>query len=151
MKNKKAFTLIELLVVIAIIGLLATLSVLALNNARAKSRDAKRVADIKQMQTALELYFNDKQSYPADGDITAGGSITSTSTTGTSTYMQVIPNSPTPNVSGINGCGGDSYTYAMQDSGASYTLEFCLEGNVGAIPGRTLHTATNATLYTPAP
>ncbi|MEI7620081.1 MAG: type II secretion system protein [Candidatus Falkowbacteria bacterium] len=151
MKNKKqAFTLIELLVVIAIIGLLATLSVLALNNARAKSRDAKRVADVKQIQTALELYFNDKQLYP--DTLSVPGSITSTSTTGTSTYMQVIPTSPTPNVSGVTGCGGTNYTYSIGSSGgASYTLQYCLEGNVGAIPGRVLHTATNATLYTPAP
>jgi prepilin-type N-terminal cleavage/methylation domain-containing protein len=145
MKNKKAFTLIELLVVIAIIGLLATLSVLALNNARAKSRDAKRVADIKQMQTALELYFNDKQSYPTSSEMTT--SIFSTSTNGTSTYMQVIPTSPTPNVSGVTGCGGTPYTYTQQSSGASYTLNYCLEGNVGAITGGALHTATNATLY----
>jgi prepilin-type N-terminal cleavage/methylation domain-containing protein len=147
MKNKKAFTLIELLVVIAIIGLLATLSVLALNNARAKSRDAKRVADIKQIQTALELYFNDKQAYPSS--LTAGGSVSSTSTTGTSTYMQVVPSSPTPNVTGVTGCGGTSYTYAVDTPGSTYTLMYCLEGNVGSIPGRTPHTATNATLYTP--
>ncbi len=147
MKNKKAFTLIELLVVIAIIGLLATLSVLALNNARAKSRDAKRVADIKQIQTALELYFNDKQSYPDTGLVVPGESISSTSTTGTSTYMQVIPSSPTPNVpTSVTGCGGARYTYALQDEG-SYTLQYCLEGNVGAITGRELHTATNAALY----
>jgi prepilin-type N-terminal cleavage/methylation domain-containing protein len=65
--NKKqffAFTLIELLVVIAIIGILATVSVIALNNARAKSRDTKRVADIKQLTTALALYYNDKKEYP---------------------------------------------------------------------------------------
>ncbi len=55
--NKKGFTLIELLVVIAIIGLLATLAVVALGNARQKSRDAKRVSDIKQFQTALELRY----------------------------------------------------------------------------------------------
>lgn len=147
MKNKKAFTLIELLVVIAIIGLLATLSVLALNNARAKSRDAKRVADIKQIQTALELYFNDKQSYPTSSELTASNSISSTSTNGTSTYMQVIPTSPTPNVSGVTGCGGAAYTYTQRDGGASYTLNYCLEGNVGAITARELKTATNATLY----
>ena len=62
--KKKGFTLIELLVVIAIIGLLSTLAVVALNSARAKARDAKRVGDVKQMQTALELYYNDNQSYP---------------------------------------------------------------------------------------
>ncbi|MEY4744976.1 MAG: hypothetical protein RL272_921, partial [Candidatus Parcubacteria bacterium] len=48
--NNKGFTLIELLVVIAIIGLLSTLAVVALNSARQKSRDSKRVADIKQIQ-----------------------------------------------------------------------------------------------------
>jgi len=66
----KGFTLIELLVVIAIIGLLSTLAVVALNSARQKARDAKRVADIKQVQTALELFYNDNSGYPwtPDGD-----------------------------------------------------------------------------------
>lgn len=62
--NNKGFTLIELLVVIAIIGLLSTLAVVSLNNARAKARDSKRVADVKQMQTALELFFNECDGYP---------------------------------------------------------------------------------------
>ena len=35
-----------------------------LMNARRRSRDAKRVSDIKQIQTALELYFNDNEKYP---------------------------------------------------------------------------------------
>lgn len=65
--KRKGFTLIELLVVIAIIGLLSTLAVVALNSARQKARDAKRVADVKQIQTALELFFNDKQGYPNQG------------------------------------------------------------------------------------
>jgi len=63
-QSKKAFTLVELLVVIAIIGILATLSVIALNTARAKARDAKRVADVKQVTTALEMFFNDNGRYP---------------------------------------------------------------------------------------
>ncbi len=62
--NKKGFTLIELLVVIAIIALLSTLAVVALGSARKKANDAKRVSDIKQVQTALELFYTDKNSYP---------------------------------------------------------------------------------------
>lgn len=62
---KKGFTLIELLVVIAIIGILASIVLASLNSARIKSRDARRVADIKQIQLALELYFDANGSYPA--------------------------------------------------------------------------------------
>ena len=57
---KKGFTLIELLVVIAIIGMLSSVVLASLNSARAKGRDAKRLADLRAIATALELYYNDK-------------------------------------------------------------------------------------------
>ncbi|MBU1131363.1 type II secretion system GspH family protein [Patescibacteria group bacterium] len=49
------FTLIELLVVIAIIGLLSSLAMVNLNSARAKARDARRLSDVKQLSTILEM------------------------------------------------------------------------------------------------
>ncbi len=64
-KNKKGFTLIELLIVIAIIGVLSSIVLTNLNNARAKSRDAKRKVDMTSIQTALEAYHNDFGAYPA--------------------------------------------------------------------------------------
>lgn len=53
--HPRGFTLIELLVVIAIIGLLSTMAVIQLNDARAKARDAKRISDVKQLATILEM------------------------------------------------------------------------------------------------
>lgn len=64
LKNKRGFTLIELLVIISIIGLISSFALISLDSARKKSRDAKQIADLKQMQTALELYFDDKGYYP---------------------------------------------------------------------------------------
>ena len=64
-KNRKGFTLIELLVVIAIIGLLSTLAIVSLNTARQKSRDTKRMADIRTLQSAIELCINEAGSPPA--------------------------------------------------------------------------------------
>ena len=126
----QAFTLIELLVVIAIIGLLATLATVALNNARAKSRDAKRVADVKQIQTALELFFNDKGRYPLTAEFNTG-SLFSTSTNGTTTYMVAIPSAPTP-ADGACSTSNNQYVYSGVD-GSSYALNYCLGNKTGSL------------------
>jgi prepilin-type N-terminal cleavage/methylation domain-containing protein len=63
--KQKGFTLIELLVVIAIIGILSSVVLASLSTARAKSRDAKRVAEVGQISKALELYYDANQTYPS--------------------------------------------------------------------------------------
>ncbi len=62
--NFTGFTLVELLVVISIIGFLATFAVYALNIARIKARDTKRVYNAKQIQKALQLYYDENNAYP---------------------------------------------------------------------------------------
>lgn len=136
MRKQKGFTLIELLVVIAIIGLLSTLAVVALNNARMKSRDAKRVSDIKQIQTALELYYNDANAYPA--------SIASPIASGGVTYMASVPTNPTPTADG--NCGSTAYTYTAGTANTTYTLVYCLGGTTGGVAAGT-HTATPGSIY----
>lgn len=89
--KQKGFTLIELLVVISIIGLLASVVLASLNSARVKARDTRRKADIRQLQTALEMYYNDNGDYPADA---ANGSISALITALQPTYMSKVPNDP---------------------------------------------------------
>ncbi|HUO50136.1 MAG TPA: prepilin-type N-terminal cleavage/methylation domain-containing protein [Candidatus Paceibacterota bacterium] len=82
---RKGFTLIELLVVIAIIGLLASIILASLDSARKKGRDARRIADMKQLQLALELYFDASSTYPT------GSTAITVPTAGTSPSAQDIP------------------------------------------------------------
>ncbi len=66
-KYKKGFTLIELLVVIAVIGLLSSIVLANLGNARLKAQDAKVVTELRQIQISLELYYNTYGAYPNPG------------------------------------------------------------------------------------
>lgn len=91
-KRNKGFTLIELLVVIAIIGILASIVLASLNSARQKSRDARRIADVKQIQLALELYFDGNSGKYPGGD-EAGTGAGSYATLAPS-YIATLPSDP---------------------------------------------------------
>jgi general secretion pathway protein G len=85
-KGGRGFTLIELLVVIAIIGILSTIVLASLSTARLKSRDARRISDIKQLQLALAVFYDSNAGYPSALSCLAP------------TYISSVPTDPSTNV-----------------------------------------------------
>ena len=147
-KNKAGFTLIELLVVIAIIGLLASVVLLALNGARAKSRDAKRLADVRQIASALEIYFNDNNSYPTG----AAGALASTGIGQPNivpNYIGLMPSAPLPadgSCASTATLGANNYYWVANNGTATtnvFTLTFCLGAATGGY-GAGTHSLTPA-------
>lgn len=63
-RKTRGFTLIELLVVIAIIGILSSAVLTSLGVARKKARDARRVSDMRQIYTALNMWYDDHGCIP---------------------------------------------------------------------------------------
>lgn len=118
MHSRKGFTLIELLVVIAIIGMLASAVSASLADAQREARDKRRVADLKSLQTALELYYVDNQSFPRESEGANGNISTNTTLQNLlDPYMQGFPIDPAgiDNTTfyyyydGNHTCGGRNY------------------------------------------
>ena len=120
----KGFTLIELLVVIAIIGLLAGVITLRAANARSKSRDAKRKADINQLRKSLDLYFDDFSTYPVptSGVDTEVELIDSLIVSSMTPYMAQLPRDPSCPGSGV--CTGtpQDYKYIVSTDQQNYAV-----------------------------
>ena len=56
--TQRGFTIIEVLVTITIIGILASMTIVVLNSAKGKARDARRKHDLNEIATALVLYHS---------------------------------------------------------------------------------------------
>ncbi len=100
-----------------------------LQSFRIKARDSKRLADLKQVQTALELYYTDNNHYPSGTNLILGknpNAVCLSSRSGFSSrgclapYMTNVPSDPS------NGF----YVYNLE--GVSYTLDAVLEGEIKA-------------------
>jgi len=65
LERNDGFSLIELLVVVTIIGIIISVAVPQLSTASKAPADATAKSDLKNVMTALELYFLRAGTYPA--------------------------------------------------------------------------------------
>ncbi len=122
----KGFTLVELLIVMTLISSLAALVLVNFRSAQMRGRDAVRKSDLRNIQTALRLYYNDIGGYPlGSGTITGcGGATPGACTWGTAwirnntTYMNILPADP---------LSTQTYIYTGVAGNEDYTLRACLE------------------------
>ncbi len=120
--NQKGFTLIEILIVVAIIAILASVVLVGLGPTQQKGRDARRLSDLREVQNALELYYNQNGQYPTvSGTGSAAWSALSSAITSANIGItQPLPNDPS---------AGATYYYSPEGTNNSgYVLGACLEG-----------------------
>ena len=124
-----------MLVVIAIIGLISSVVLVSMQGARAKARDARRMQDLSQIRTALELYYNENEYYPkiprwatSEPTVYDGGAGWATLQSALSKFMPKIPGDPNP--AGSGGPWTDNnfhYAYGASSNGQIYDLVAQLE------------------------
>lgn len=124
---KRGFTLIEIAIVVALIGILSTFIGVNVFSSLSKGKDARRKANLSQLQRALELYQEDQDppSYPDSGTFTAALCdqcwSQSPGCTG-NLYLRKVPCDPKDNQT--------PYIYTRDASDTLlYTLVACLENS----------------------
>lgn len=130
--KKKTIDFIEVSIIILIIIGLSVVSLYALESSRARAKDARRVAEVRLIQSALALYRHDAGNFPQKEDFISGEPLVYSDTI----YLDIIPFPPTSKGFCLN---ASEYTYNTQIASnglTSYTLEYCLESETAGIsPG----------------
>jgi len=126
-RRSSGFTLVELLIVIVIIGVLATLGVAGVNIARSKARDAKRTADIAQLQRAISLYATTVGKYPTSPTVACiTGEDAVAEELKAKGAMTIVPGDPIAKSTLPAGTGAHCYVY-QSAVGATYELRYYQE------------------------
>jgi prepilin-type N-terminal cleavage/methylation domain-containing protein len=141
---ERGFTLIELLVVIAIIGLLSSIVLASLSSARVKSRDARRLEDLKQMANTIQLLDKD----PADDFTKLSGTwnknlfydVKSLSSPDFKNYVDPVGTTPCSNGS-TGTCQYSIHRGDLSKAPTPQAYEICayLEGGSGSLAAGPIH------------
>ena len=139
-------TLLEILIVVAIVGIVGILAVFAVNAARSKERDATRIANVRQVQSALEDYFNENNSYPAGEALPLGDSAVSAClgvsgfagdcSADKSIIIRTVPRMFEDGLNGIVTCGNpkrNAFCYTSIGNRDAYGIQFELENALPAV------------------
>ncbi len=127
---KNGFTLIEILIVVAIISTLSSIILVGLGPAQKIGRDARRIADLREVQTGLEVYFTKCDYYPGGVEPSALGCGPFTPVSGwadlvnsllsSNLGIKQVPNDPRESL-------GKTYFYGASSNGSGYVLGATLE------------------------
>ncbi len=123
-QSNQGFTLIELLVVISIIALLSSVLLYAMNSARVKARNSKRVSDVNQIAKGLELFYSTCGTYPALPPITFGIRLDQTKGLFTGTVASCNAGDATYGSNGISPNGGIGTTHAAASNETLFISSF---------------------------
>lgn len=126
MAKQRGFTILELLIVSFIIALLAALTLTYLADSRQRSRDGKRLQETREIRSALELFYTNKNHYPRPDEPSEEEVVVIDRTDYVSEdltaedYFSVMPIDPLQRDRYV-------YTYTTNEAGSRFTLRFCLE------------------------
>ena len=121
LKNK-GFTIIELLVVLAVIAILSSIVMMSTDAAKQKSRDTRRVSNVREIAKALVLYADNNSIFPISAtEITITGEDAMSVALEGDGLISEVPTDPTHPT--------NPYTYQTDASGTTFTISFCLETN----------------------
>ncbi len=126
--NKKSFTsgftLIELLVVITIIAVLSSIGFASFRGTQSKARDSQRKQDLRQLSSALEIYFQKNNAYINPAGVGAGD-CTNDMANFYSVIAPFMANQKVPK----DPLTGNPYCYMPLNNGQSFRLFAILENS----------------------
>jgi len=108
-RKEKGFTLVELMIVIIILAILTGIAVPSYMVLRNRARTAAAQSEMKNIATALEMYWADNEHYPVGTAITAVESVLEADPI----YMNSVPTTDPWKV---------AYGYTCATPGTTYTL-----------------------------
>lgn len=118
--NQKGFSLTELMITVSIISTIGTVSAAKLDSSLSAARDANRKMNIRQVQTSLELYYDDNLSYPVyqEDSQKSWEILKSALANPEKQYISELPNDP---------LNKDKYVFKYWSDGNKFKISYELE------------------------